>query len=256
MTCPVAPETSANLPVEVLEISWPFLIFSKTAPLKGKEKKSKERKLPRERENRPHPLRSDVAICRDQEAKMTGAETKRDRVRRLLIQPLTAKGFRKPGNVRADDHRAALDKLADDLAYMSDHSLQVLHDMLKSKGQGRDHDVWPARATALYLAEHIQPRPVEELPGLLRWFKSVEGPKAARDGTLVETWAYFRKYKRPPLRAHRQLLAEAQDNHRKLELYQDRIRRNVAQPEEVQFVERYQQRLAYCQKIVEEGQAA
>ncbi|MCI5096644.1 MAG: hypothetical protein MRY77_10055, partial [Rhodobacteraceae bacterium] len=132
----------------------------------------------------------------------------------------------------------------------------VLHDMLKSKGQGRDHDVWPARATVLFLAEHIQPRPVEELPGLLRWFKSVEGPKAAREGTLVETWAYFRKYKRPPIHAQRQILEEAQSNRRKLELSQDRMRRNVARPEDVEFVERYQKRLAYCQKIVEEGQAA
>jgi hypothetical protein len=187
---------------------------------------------------------------------MSEPETKRDRVRRLLIQPLTEKGFKKPGNVKADGHRVVLDKLADDLAYMSDHSLHVLHDMLKSKGQGRDHDVWPARATVLFLAEHIQPRPVEELPGLLRWFKSVEGPKAAREGTLVETWAYFRKYKRPPIHAQRQILEEAQSNRRKLELSRDRMRRNVARPEDVEFVERYQKRLAYCQKIVEEGQAA
>ena len=41
----------------------------------------------------------------------TTTETKRGRVRRLLIEPLIEHGFRKPGNLKLDAHDAFLDQL-------------------------------------------------------------------------------------------------------------------------------------------------
>ncbi|MFT5614689.1 MAG: hypothetical protein ACI8Q6_001971, partial [Granulosicoccus sp.] len=98
------------------------------------------------------------------------AESKRDRVRRLFTSRLDDLGFRRHGNVKVADHGLNMVKLIDALTYMSDHSLNVLYDMLKSKGQGRDRDIWPSRATILGYAELVEPRAIEELPSLIRWF--------------------------------------------------------------------------------------
>jgi hypothetical protein len=183
-------------------------------------------------------------------------EGKRDRVRRLLIDPLTELGFRKPARVKTEGHEAGLTKLADDLAYMSDANLSALFDMMKSKGDGKERCLWPPRAAFLKTAEHIQPRPIEELPSLLRWFRSVEGPKARANGTLVETLEYFQTHKRPPINARSAILSRAQDNQRQRELFQDRVNRGVARPEEVEWLRVYEAKRQRCDRIVQEGEQA
>ena len=186
-------------------------------------------------------------------------ESKRGRVRRILFEPLEEMGFRKNGTVKADDHKSKMDRLADNLAYMSDQSLGVLCEMLRSKGQGRDRMFWPLPATIYGLAELVEPTPLEELPNLLSWFRSIEGPKALKAGTLVETWAYFHKYKRPPQMAGMQIQRDADDHARKCERVRDRAARGVADPAELHWLDRYEKRLAYCRAIVlgtAEGEAA
>lgn len=178
------------------------------------------------------------------------AESKRGRVRRLLTDRLNDLGFRRHGNVRVADHELTLIKIIDALTYMSDQSLNVLFDMLKSKGQGRDRDVWPSRATFLGYAELVEPQAIEALPSLIRWFRSVEGPKALRDGTLVETWMYFKTHKKPPVSARLQIADNAKNNARKLELYREKIQGGRASPEEINWVERYGKRLAYCKGLL------
>jgi hypothetical protein len=178
------------------------------------------------------------------------AESKRDRVRRLFTSRLDDLGFRRHGNVKVADHGLNMVKLIDALTYMSDHSMNVLYDMLKSKGQGRDRDIWPSRATILGYAELVEPRAIEELPSLIRWFRSVEGPKAQRDGTLVETWMYFQTHKVPPVRARRQIVDNAKKNAHKLELYRERVQRDKATPDEQHWIERYEKRLAYCKALL------
>ncbi len=186
-------------------------------------------------------------------------ESKRDRVRRLFIQPMNDLGFRRNALVKVADFELTMTKITDALTYMSDHSLGVMFDMLKSKGQGRDHDFWPSRAAILSFAELVEPRELEELPSLIRWFRSIEGPKALRDGTLVETWAYFRKFKKPPVGAKLQIQRTADDNSHKLELYRERIQSGKATRDEVIWVDRYEKRLAYCEALVtdvQQGDAA
>lgn len=184
------------------------------------------------------------------DAKDVKAETKRDRVRRQFSDRLNELGFRRHGNIKVADHDLTMIKVIDALTYMSDHSLNVLFEMLKSKGQGRDRDIWPSMATILGLAELVEPRAIEELPSLIRWFRSVEGPKALRDGTLVETWQYFQTHKRPPVSAQRQIEGKAKEHARTLELYRERIQRGSANAEERDWVDRYEKRLAYCMGLL------
>lgn len=183
-----------------------------------------------------------------------GQEGKRERVRRLLLDPLAGNGFRKSARISADRHKEMLTRLADNLAYMSDASLSTLRDMMLTKGEGRQRDIWPAQATFYGFADLIEPRPVEELPALLRWFRSVEGPKAKDEGTLVETWAYFQKYKRPPKMGLFIIREQADENQRKLALCEERIGNGVATDDEKNWARWYRDRLAYCERIVSDGQ--
>lgn len=173
------------------------------------------------------------------------------------MEPLEEEGFRKSAKVKADVHKAALTKLADELGYMSDDNLRVLRALLRTKGQGPTRDIWPSVATIVGYAEGLEPRPLEEMPGLVRWFRSVEGPKALRAGTLVETWQFFHRRKRPPLNAERLLREEAEENSRRLELYRERVRAGITvTEEEARWVEWYERQLAYCEGLVLNGGAA
>ena len=53
-------------------------------------------------------------------------ETKRDRVRRILITPLVQAGMRRQTKMKAPDCEAMLVRLADKLAHMSDANLRAL----------------------------------------------------------------------------------------------------------------------------------
>lgn len=133
-------------------------------------------------------------------------ETNRDRVRRLLLGPL---GFRSPKGTPPEAERALLDGVCDDLAYLTDADLLVLRDMLRVHGQGSARCFWPPRATFVGFAHVVRPRPVVQDPALLRWFGSIEGPRMIADGTVVETWSWFERYRRPPVTPRdRRLLAD------------------------------------------------
>lgn len=178
------------------------------------------------------------------------AESRRDRVRRLLFAPL---GFRRPANVPADQHDQQLTAMADHLGYMSDESLDVLRQMLQSKGQGKDRNTWPDRATIRALAEAVQPQPLAELPGLVRWFRSVEGPRAIQEGTLVETWAYFERCKAPPVGAgaRARVLEEALANRRRVQVVEEKLRAGFAVlPGEAEWADWYRKRRAACEAAV------
>ena len=77
----------------------------------------------------------------------TKAETNRDRVRRLLIEPLTRDGMRFPREVSDEVQRKRLDQMADDLGHMSDANLVRLRLCLRSKGGGSAKCFWPGRVT-------------------------------------------------------------------------------------------------------------
>lgn len=158
------------------------------------------------------------------------AESKRDRVRRLLLEPLAADGFRHRRGDDPDKARDQLDRVADALAYMSDDQLAVLRVALATKGEGAAHCFWPSYATIVGLAEAFAPRPVEELPELVRWFRSAAGSAALTGDRLVAEYLFFRKRKRPPLRpAEQAMIAErAAGWRRRLVLIAEREGRGLA----------------------------
>jgi hypothetical protein len=181
-------------------------------------------------------------------------ETNRDRVRRLLFDPL---GFRLPKGADADQHRETLNEIADELSHMAEENLITLRQMLQSKGEGSSRNHWPSRATFRGFAEIVQPRPVSEMPSLLRWFRSAEGPRAQMTGTLVETYLYFEKFKAPPRTsgAMAQVMDRARDNARRLQIIAERRAVGLSiSAEDAAFERWYAEKLAYCRGLVEEQQ--
>lgn len=167
------------------------------------------------------------------------SETNRARVRRLLLSPL---GFRRPKAVSEEDQARILDQVCDDLGYLSDEGLRRVEQMLRTKGQGSSKNWWPDLATFRAYAEYAEPRPIEELPALRRWFGSIEGPKAIAQGTVVETWQWFVRKKVPPVKPQdRQLVRErAAENARRLQLVEERGRAGrVVDPSEAEWASWY-----------------
>ncbi|MGI3167486.1 hypothetical protein [Pseudooceanicola sp. 200-1SW] len=136
-------------------------------------------------------------------------ETKRDRVRRVLLAPLAGIGFRFPRSVDAEQGQRQLDRLADDLAYMSDLNLRRLFETMRTKGEGKSRDFWPSHAAFIALAQIAQPRPLEEMPGLASWFGSAAGRAALAEGRLVEEYRWWLAKHRPPMNPQeRRLVAD------------------------------------------------
>ncbi|KMK63784.1 hypothetical protein [Puniceibacterium sp. IMCC21224] len=150
-------------------------------------------------------------------------ETNRDRVRRLLITPLDDLGYQRPAGIKDAPWQAERVKLCDDLTYLSDDSLRVLCQMLRTKGQGKRRGEWLRRGPILSFAQIVQARPVEEMPNLVSWFRSVEGPRAERQGVLVNEFEFFARHHRPPLNdgEHRKIAESAQRDVRLVQLAQE-----------------------------------
>ncbi len=183
-------------------------------------------------------------------------ETKRARVRRCLLDPL---GFRFRREVDEAAQRQFLDGLADELGYMAEDRLRALADMLRPKGQGSARNLWPDRATFVAFAELVQPRPLEELPALLSWFGSVEGPRAMAAGELVEVWDYITRRKAPPYSDQaRKMVAEAAgEANRRLKIVEERQAAGLGvRADEVEWARRYLAARARCEAIVARERAA
>lgn len=184
---------------------------------------------------------------------MTTEETGRGRVRRMLLDPMADMGFRHRRGTDPDKARDALDRIADDLAYMSDTGLARMLDCLRTKGEGADRNFWPSRATILGYAEFAERRPLEELPNLLSWFASAAGREALNAGRHVAEYEYWTARKAPPLGpADRARVAQvAGDYARRLELARDRIARGVPiHDDEAAFVTWYEARDAHVRDLI------
>lgn len=180
-------------------------------------------------------------------------ETKRDRVRRLFIRPMQDLGWRKPGNVKSERHAEDLVKLADDLGYMSDQGLDRLVACMRHRGEGKGRDAWPPRARIIAFAELIEARPIEDMPALLRWFRSEAGRRAEMADRLVEEYGFWQRHKRPPQTPAdlRQIDERRAANARRAELIEDRRGRGVpVDPQDHAWMRAYQDRLYWLRDIV------
>ncbi|WP_147112135.1 hypothetical protein [Tateyamaria sp. syn59] len=182
-------------------------------------------------------------------------EGKRARVRRLLLDPLAQDGFRKPAKISDDDFKKALGRLADALAYMSDQSLEVMYDMMRSKGQGKGRDVWPPRATFYAIAEMVEPCPLEKVPSLRGWFRSNAGPVAVETDTLIEVLAYIQTHKKPPMSegARRQIHHDARERRRFVEAARRHVAEGTATKDERAKLSWLEARHTVALRFVEEG---
>ncbi|MCZ4351546.1 hypothetical protein O4H61_03370 [Roseovarius aestuarii] len=181
-------------------------------------------------------------------------ETKRDRVRRLFIRPMTDWGWRKPGDMKADAFEAMLVKLCDDLAYLSDRGFSRLRDALRTKGTGKGLNGWPTRATIVTFAQLAEPRPIDEMPNLVSWFRSAAGRRAAEADQLAEEYGWWCKFRSPPYADHHQrMIAEkAAENRSRESLIRDRMARGVDPgPGEAEWLKWREARVAHVRGLMQ-----
>ncbi|WP_323764582.1 hypothetical protein [Marinovum sp.] len=176
---------------------------------------------------------------------MSDVETKRGRVRRLLIEPLASgyggMGFRFPKGTDEKKQRSYLDWLADWLGYLSDEELERLRACLSAHGDGAKRCFWPARATVVFFAQAARPRPIETWPECASWFASIEGAKAREEGTLVATMLFIERNIRPPYtpKDRREVAARTAELQRAYTEAQERVTRDRAYPDDAQMIAWY-----------------
>lgn len=187
---------------------------------------------------------------------MTEVETKRGRVRRLLIDPLASgyggMGFRFPKGVDEKKQRSYLDWLADWLGYLSDEELKRLRSCLSVHGAGASKTEWPSRGTIAFFAQAARARPLETWPECASWFASVEGPKAKDEGTLVATLRFIERNVRPPYSPKDRALV-ADDAKALLSEYEEaKVRLDLRRgfPSDEEFVRWYDQQLARAEALI------
>ncbi|MHA7870636.1 MAG: hypothetical protein ACX93U_24475 [Salipiger thiooxidans] len=187
----------------------------------------------------------------------TKTETKRDRVRRLLIDPLTEHGFRKLSTVSAERHAKFLTDLADELSHMHDDNLESLRAALRYRGEGKDRRGWPCMATIMPLAEAAQPRPLEEVPALARWFRSAAGVEAYREKRLLAEFRFWEQFKKPPLKdgEKRMVREKARELDSEYRVRTDRERRGVASDDDLQWLAWHRKEEARAMALLPEGTA-
>jgi hypothetical protein len=186
------------------------------------------------------------------------AESKRGRVRRLLIDPLTEEGFRFPHRSDPEANKKFLNRLADGMAYLSDRGLAVLRASLRTKGEGSSRCFWPSYITIDALAEHIEHRPLEQIPGLLSWFTSKAGAEAIAADRLVSEFKFWTDNKRPPMSDHekRFVADRASQWNQRARSTRDRINRGM-QPlyDYGDWLEGYDARRTYIEGLIAQHKA-
>lgn len=121
------------------------------------------------------------------------AETKRDRVRRVLISPLLRAGMRKQTRMSVEDYQAMLVRLADKLGFMSEENLRGLVPVLTRNAKGREHNQWPDEVAIVKWAYSVQVPPPRECDYVVSVIRSHAGQLARERGYLPELLMEARK---------------------------------------------------------------
>lgn len=185
---------------------------------------------------------------------MSGAKAEdRARVKALVVDRLDQAGMVRKRGVAAAVHEAAMARLCEQLAYMSDDNLMTLAEaLIDSAPDG----VWPAEVVIRQFARAIQEPPAAERRLVSSWLASVEGPKAEAGGHLVELYRWLLKHPRPPLAMDmREIHERAAENARRIELVRDRIARETATQEDRDWLGQYLRDQDQARALVEAGRA-
>jgi hypothetical protein len=185
----------------------------------------------------------------------TTTETNRDRVRRLFINPMIELGFRFPHRTPEDTVRKRLDRMADDLGYLTDENLRRVQVSMRDKGEGSARCFWPPRATIIAYAQVAQPRPIEDLPELAGWFGSVAGRAALTEGRLVAEYRFWLPKHRPPLsdQEKRRVAELARQDEERVMRIRDRATRMAIDADDQSFLGAYEADHAAALRLVEAG---
>ncbi|MEI4485611.1 hypothetical protein V8J36_05370 [Frigidibacter sp. MR17.14] len=174
--------------------------------------------------------------------------TGRAAVRALLIERLDQAGLQRPRKVTADVHEATKKRLVEGLAYMLAENLMTLAEVLI--GASRD-GYWPAEVLVRQMAASLQAPPARESRIFNSWLASIEGPKAAADGTLVELYRFLIHRGVPPGPIDKRGIAErSEQNNRRIQLISERVQPSA---EETAWLEAHRRDEAVALEIVEGG---
>lgn len=135
----------------------------------------------------------------DEEAQ-EGQKARRDRVRRVLIEPLLDMGLRKPKARSAEDQAAFLARVERRLAYLGEGHLATLVEVVARNGDGAQHNVWPAEASIVAWAAILEPPPDEDSRLVRSYLGSAAGVRAWGEAPAVAVALrrYLREHGRPP----------------------------------------------------------
>lgn len=188
------------------------------------------------------------------------AESKRARVRRMLIEPLQEQGMRFERTVPAETQRKRLDRMADDLAYMCDDALVVLRRCLLRNGEGTAKCFWPKRVSYLGFAHGFESRSIEDDPAMLGWFASAAG-KAAQGvpGRLVAEFEFWCENWRPPVsdKEWRAVAAKATKNLNRLAYCEPREAEGILRdPDDIAWLKEYRTKAEKVARWIGKGAAA
>lgn len=186
-------------------------------------------------------------------------ETKRDRVRRLLINPLTATGMRKQSRMKEPEFAEMLIRLADKLSYLPDLTLEGLVAWCTKNARGKERNQWPDEVAIVSQAMSLQPPPARSCPYVVSVLRSKAGDRAAEMGYLTELYMAARNYGPPFSKLNLQRIArEAQANLAELEKVQSSVTRGVATLERQQWLNWYLRHQSEALEIrsAKEGNAA
>ena len=183
-------------------------------------------------------------------------ETKRDRVRRLLITPLEQAGMRAKRGTDPDVHKNFLNRLCDEQARLNDADLIGMRRWAEVNGEGSAKRFWPGFVSFAGLANTVCSRPLDELPELHSWFLSRAGEEAQRvPGRLVAELEFMERHRRPPTHpAEQNRIAE---NARRLWADVERARdlRDHHRPHDAALIKDFDTKEARAAAIVEQGKA-
>lgn len=181
-------------------------------------------------------------------------------VKAYLIEPLIEDGLVRPPRTTVDAHEAQLDKIAEKLAYCERETLERLRPMVLSVATGPSANVWPSYATVRNYAHALQPPPDNSDKTLHGWLHSRAGEVAQRNGTLLATRWFIKKYRRPPVvdgKISTFMLREIEEKQRELDLdieeRRERVARGDATQSEREWLERAEDVIVNLDAIVASG---
>lgn len=190
------------------------------------------------------------------------SETNRDRVRRLLWQPLEALGLKRPRRMTLGALEAMQIDLADKLAWMSDDGLDLLADTVERLAGGPLKDEWPSAATVMNFARRIEPQREPE-PRIVRsWMGSAAGRAAWNSDhehgpdLAVELLAHLRRRRLPPTEFDMTTLRQrAADVARDVRLARGRVQRGVATDDDLRMIAARERMRDEARALVSGGEA-